>query len=238
VISTSSAPETVFQLLGGRYDAAATDERLRTWTLFSPIVLASFGIARPLGDLPQMMVIDNVTPFEVGGVQNRRLSLRICNEPDGFAPPGHSIVQAIATTDYAWWARLSPERHTAEKERVGQILLEAIDGNLPGVLSACRMTDVATPITYWRSARSWRGAYEGWMPGNGSLLASSLPHRLPGLAGMYLAGQWVEPGGGVPLACTSGRRAVQVLCADRGVPFVCPPRPTRADPVLVPPAHH
>lgn len=28
----------------------------------------------------------------------------------------------------------------------------------------------------------------------------------------------------LPLACASGRRAVQVLCADRGVPFVIPPR--------------
>lgn len=129
VISTSSAPETVFHLLGGRYDTMATDERMHTWTLFPPIVLAM---------------------------------------------------------------------------------------------------DVATPLTYWATARSWRGAYEGWMPSGGSLLASSLPHRLPSLAGMYLAGQWVEPGGGVPLACTSGRKAVQVLCADRGVPFVIPPRVAHA----------
>jgi phytoene dehydrogenase-like protein len=99
VISTSSAPETVFQLLGGRYDAAATNERLERWTLFPPIVLASFGIALPLRELPQMMVIDDVLPFDLGGVRNSRLSLRICNEDDGFAPPGHSVVQAIGRTD-------------------------------------------------------------------------------------------------------------------------------------------
>jgi phytoene desaturase len=223
VISTSSAPETVFHLLGGRYDATATEERLRTWTLFSPIVLASFGVALPLRELPQMMVLDGVVPFELGGVRNSRLSLRICNEDDGFAPAGHSVVQAIGRTDYAWWARLGA-RYPAEKERAGKILLEAIERCLPGVEAACRMSDVATPLGYWTTARSWRGAYEGWMPSEGSLLASSLPHRLPSLAGMYLAGQWVEPGGGVPLACASGRKAVQVLCADRGVPFVIPPR--------------
>ena len=223
VISTSSAPETVFHLLGGRYDAAATDERLRTWTLVTPIVLASFGVAQPLRELPQMLVIDGVPPFVVGGVENRRLSLRICNEEDGFAPPGHSVIQAFAKTDYAWWARLGT-RHAEEKERAGQILLDAIERSLPGIRSACRMSDVATPITYWTTARSWRGAYEGWMPSDGALPPPNLPHRLPGLAGMYVAGQWVEPGGGVPLACTSGRQAVQVLCADRGVPFVVPPR--------------
>lgn len=228
VISTSSAPETVFHLLGGRYDAATTEERLRTWTLFPAIVLASFGVASPSRDLPQMMVIDGVEPFELGGVKNDRLSLRICNEEEGFAPPGHSVVQVIAKTDYAWWARLGA-RYAAEKERAGQLLLRAVDRSLPGIDDACRMTDVATPLTYWTTARSWRGAYEGWMPSEGSMLAGSLPHRMSGLAGMYLAGQWVEPGGGVPLACTSGRRAMQVLCADHGVPFVTPPRPARLD---------
>ncbi|HTV19187.1 MAG TPA: NAD(P)/FAD-dependent oxidoreductase [Polyangiaceae bacterium] len=228
VISTSSVPETVYHLLGGRYDAAATAERLRTWTLFSPIVLASFGIALPLRELPQMLVIDGVAPFEIGGVPNRRLSLRICNEDDGFAPPGHSVVQAIAGTDYAWWARLGAA-HAAERDRAGQVLLDAIDRSLPGVgiSSACRMTDVATPVTYWTTARSWRGAYEGWLPSDGSMPPPRIPHRVTGLAGMYMAGQWVEPGGGVPLACTSGRQAVQVLCADRGVPFVVPPPSSR-----------
>lgn len=228
VISTSSAPETVFHLLGGRYDAAATEERLRSWTLFNPIVLASFGVALPLRELPQMLVIGDVLPFELGGVSNTRLSLRICNEEDGAAPAGHSIVQAIARTDYSWWARLGA-RHAAERDRAGQILLEAIDRNLPGLglAAACRMRDVATPLTYWTTARSWRGAYEGWMPSDGSLPPPRLPHRLPGLSGMYVAGQWVEPGGGVPLACTSGRQAVQVLCADRGLPFVVPPRTAR-----------
>jgi hypothetical protein len=31
-----------------------------------------------------------------------------------------------------------------------------------------------------------------------------------------MAGQWVEPGGGVPMALMSGRQAVQLLCADEG----------------------
>ena len=35
-----------------------------------------------------------------------------------------------------------------------------------------------------------------------------------------MAGQWVEPGGGVPLALMSGRQAVQLMCHDAGRPFV------------------
>jgi phytoene dehydrogenase-like protein len=47
VISTSSAAETVLRLLGGRYEASATRERLAKWRLFDPVVLASFGVERP-----------------------------------------------------------------------------------------------------------------------------------------------------------------------------------------------
>jgi phytoene dehydrogenase-like protein len=35
-----------------------------------------------------------------------------------------------------------------------------------------------------------------------------------------MAGQWVEPGGGVPMAVMSGRQVVQLICADDERPFV------------------
>jgi phytoene dehydrogenase-like protein len=35
-----------------------------------------------------------------------------------------------------------------------------------------------------------------------------------------MAGQWVEPGGSVPVVAMSGRNAVQVICHEDGRPFV------------------
>jgi len=44
----------------------------------------------------------------------------------------------------------------------------------------------------------------------------SMPKTLPGRADLYLCGQWVEPGGMVPVCAMSGRNAIQLLChADR-----------------------
>ena len=34
----------------------------------------------------------------------------------------------------------------------------------------------------------------------------------PGPEDFYMAGQWVEPSGGLPPAATSGRNAIQVIC--------------------------
>ena len=84
------------------------------------------------------------------------------------------------------------------------------------------MADVATPLTFWRNARAWRGAYEGWMPSTDNFM-QHVPKTLPGLDRLYMAGQWVEPGGGVPTALMSGRQLVQILCSEAGKPFVAAP---------------
>ena len=42
---------------------------------------------------------------------------------------------------------------------------------------------------------------------------------MDGVKDLYLAGQWVEPGGGVPTAVWSGRKAVQMICHRDGREF-------------------
>ncbi|MFO0745412.1 MAG: NAD(P)/FAD-dependent oxidoreductase [Myxococcota bacterium] len=212
VVSTASAPETVRHLLGGRYGADALERRLGKWKLFQPIVVASYGVELPLADAPSALTIDGLEPFEVGGRANDRLYLRILNDDPCFAPAGHSVVQVIAETDYDWWARRGGS-YPGDKERIGAELLAQIDRHLPGVRDAVRMTDVATPLSFWSMARSWRGAFEGWMPSSDDAYGH-VEKTLPGLERLYLAGQWVEPGGGVPTACTSGRAVAQLIAAD------------------------
>ncbi len=79
------------------------------------------------------------------------------------------------------------------------------------------MIDIATPLTFWRNARTWRGAFEGWLPG--ANVFTHVPKTLPGLERFYLAGQWVEPGGGVPMATMSGRHVVEIISAAQGRQF-------------------
>lgn len=40
-----------------------------------------------------------------------------------------------------------------------------------------------------------------------------------GLDNFYMAGQWVQPGGGVPTAAQSGRDVIQMICKRDGVSF-------------------
>jgi phytoene dehydrogenase-like protein len=217
VLSTASTPETVLRLLGGRYEGEVTRRRLSDWKLFEPIVLASFGVAAPLSGVPSMLLVDGLAPFTVGQTENDRLYLRVCNDDRALAPDGHAVVQAVLRTDYDWWATRGTG-YEAAKDEAAHAALARINQVIPGIGQRVDMTDVATPLTFWRSARSWRGAYEGWMPSSESIFGH-VSKKLRGLEGLYLAGQWLEPGGGVPMAIMSGRQAIQILCADEGRAF-------------------
>lgn len=218
VVSTASAPETVLRLLGGRYDAEVTRDRLARWKLFDPIVLASFGVERAYEDIPSTLLIDGLAPFSIGGRANEHLYLRVYNDDPSFAPTGHTVVQAMLATDYTWWATRGT-RYGSEKDAVAATVLAQLEPHFPGIRAATRVTDVATPLTYWNMARAWRGAFEGWMPSGESFFAH-VNKTLAGLRGFYMAGQWVEPGGGIPMAVMSGRQALQLACADEKRPFV------------------
>jgi phytoene desaturase len=210
VVSTSSGPETVLRLLGGHYGAEATRRRLETWKLFQPIVIVSCGVSRDMSDYPATLLLDGIEPVPAGGHDNPLLTIRIFNDEPRVAPPGHTVVQVLAQTSYDWWARCGSS-YQAQKEVVAESLLGRLEPYLPGLRASVQMTDVVTPLTFWRNARSWRGAYEGWMPSPEAFFGH-IPKTLPGLEDFFMAGQWVEPGGGIPTALMSGRQLVQILC--------------------------
>ena len=220
VISTSSLPETALRLLGGRYDAGDVRARLASWRLIAPIVLASFGVSLPLRELPPLGVIDGIEPFELGGARNDSLYVRVTNDDPSLAPDGHVVLQTMPATSYDWWATRGA-RYAAEKDAAAEAILGRLEPFAPGLRDHVEVTDLATPLTFWTTARSWRGAFEGWIPRDGS---GHVKKTLGDLERLYLAGQWVEPGGGVPTAVLSGRQAVQLLCHDANVTFRAPAR--------------
>ncbi len=57
VVSTASMPETVLRLLGCSYGVDETRKRMAAWKLFQPIVLATYGLATPLRDVPRPTVL-------------------------------------------------------------------------------------------------------------------------------------------------------------------------------------
>ena len=220
VVSAADGYSTIFQLLGGRYVDGPIRERYERWALFRPLLIVSLGVACTFPDQPSETMLRLQRPLSVAGQEVDGLMLRIFNRDLTLAPQGKTVVQALMETDFADWCDLQKERsrYEAEKERVAAQVRERLEAHLPGLSAKVEMTDVATPYTLWRYTRNHRGSYEGWLM-TPEQVGKPVPKTLPGLKNFYMAGQWVEPGGGIPPALYSGRQAVQLICHQDGVPF-------------------
>lgn len=223
VISAADGYSTIFRLLGGRYVDQGIRDRYANWPLFSPLLMISFGTARQFPGEPAAGLIRLQEPLKVGGQETEGLMVRIFNYDASLAPAGKTVVQVYLETEFDYWNDLQQDRarYEAEKQRVAADVLDRLERHYPGITAQVEMTDVATPFTLWRYTRNHRAAFEGWLMTKETVL-TQVPKTLPGLSNFYMAGQWVEPGGGIPPALYSGRNAVQIICKQDGKPFAGP----------------
>ncbi len=222
VISAADGHSTLFNLLGGRYVDRATHERYANWPLFQPIVMVTFGVKREFPGEPAANIIRLKQPFSIGNRKVDAMWCRLFNYDPTLAPAGKTVVQVTAETDYESWKELreeNPSRYRAAKERVAAEVLTRLEVHYPGLGATVEMSDVATPVTFWRYTRNYRGAYEGWLM-SVKTAQTRIKKTLPGLDNFYMAGQWVEPGGGIPPALYSGRNAIWLLCRREGKRFI------------------
>jgi phytoene dehydrogenase-like protein len=224
VISTADGHTTIFDMLDGKY----INDKVRSYyehpLLFPPLIYIGLGVARSFADVPPSVVgisfpLD--VPVTIAGERRKRLGVQIYNFDPTLAAKGKAVLKVQFNTSYDYWKKLrrEPERYNAEKEHIAEQVIALLDQRFPGLAAKVEMHDVATPITWERVTGNWRGSYEGWLPTTKSLM-TRMSKTLPGLDNFYMAGQWVEPGGGLPTAARSGRNVTQIICKRDKRPFV------------------
>ncbi len=228
VISAADGHTTIFSMLGGKY----IDNKIRGYydkpSLFPPLVYVGLGVKRTFDDIPSSvggLIFPLAKPLTIAGKKHQQLGVQIYNFDPTLAPKGKIVLRVMFNTDYDYWKKLSqePERYNAEKEHIADQVVAALDQRFPGLAAKVEMRDVATPLSWERYTGNWRGSYEGWLPtaqGDMAFLTGRMSKTLPGLDNFYMAGQWVEPGGGLPTAAMSGRNVTQIICKQDKKPFV------------------
>ena len=213
VVSAADGRSTIFDMLGGHYLDDRVRHRYNTWPIFDPIVLVDFGLRTKWPDSVNATMVFLERPMQAAGRNVESFFVRTFDNQPGFAPEGHSVAQVLLASDWQAWNRLSEDRkaYEAEKCRIADEVMARLEPYLPGIRSAVEEVDVATPRTFWRYSRNHRGAFEGFMMTPKTMM-TRVPKTLPGLGNFYMAGQWVEPGGGLPVAIASGKNAVRLIC--------------------------
>ena len=218
VISAADGHATIFDLLEGKHVDDTIRDYYDTLIPFPPLVYVSLGVNRKFNDVPQCsggMAIQLRSPIMIGTVEQKYLNAHIYNFDPTLAPEGRTLLTVMFQTDYAYWKKLreNDELYKAEKERIADIVVTLLDRRFPGLAAQVEMRDVATPTTFERYTGNWKGSFEGWqVTPNTWSIGKVMRKTLPNLDNFYMAGQWVEPGGGLPPAAMSGRNVMQIIC--------------------------
>ena len=209
IISAADGRTTLYDML----DGAFLTDRIR-WSyenpsLWPPIMSISIGVKRDFSEKPEINEFKLEKPLIVGGKETNWVAfIHFCQDSQ-FAPKGKSVIKTQFETDYFYWKNLyendNPEYHS-EKEKVLHAFIAIMNEKFPGFRDDIEVTDIATPVTWENYTGNWQGSYEGWVPTIKAFsFGETLPKELPGLKNFYMTGQWVTPGGGVPMCAALGK---------------------------------
>jgi len=218
VVSAADGHATIFEMLDGKF----LDETIKGYyeklLPFPAIVYVALGVNRVCDDIhPSVggVAIRLQEPIRIGNQEHTHISVRFYNYDPTLAPEGKTLVAVMLNTDYEYWKKLREDdvRYKAEKEKIADTLIAILDKRFPGFASQVEMRDVASPTTFVRYTGNWKGSFEGWQvtPETWSF-GKLMKKTLPGLHNFYMAGHWVEPGGGLPTVALSGRNVIQIIC--------------------------
>ncbi len=211
VIAACDMYDTLYRMLGGKYAHGQLDAMLRSSELFEPICAVSFGLKRRFG-IPFSQTFECPEGVRTApDIVVNRLSLQSFEFDPSAAPENKSSVMVLLASRLDYWQKLREENkaeYDALKRRLADEVADAVDRRIPGFKDAVEVTDVATPATYVRYANLYKGSWEGFAPTPAAIRAN-IRKTVDGVKGLYLAGQWTTPGGGICTAVKSGKDAVR-----------------------------
>ncbi|MDR2038545.1 MAG: NAD(P)/FAD-dependent oxidoreductase [Bacteroidales bacterium] len=222
IVPTVDAYTVLHQLLQGKYEDTYFKERFDSPEnyRFLSATLVSLGINADLKKYPEFLCLKLTHPLTINQTVYHELSMKNYSYDPEFNIDGKSLITlTIEDKEYKYWKQLkedSPALYRQEKEKVAKAIIDELTAVYPELAGKTEMTDVATPLTFNRYCKTYQGAYMSFFPLTN---IKRKRHRglVDGIENMYLAGQWVYPNGGLPLAAMAGKFAIQRICKKNGI---------------------
>ena len=161
-------------------------------------------------------------PFELAGVTINRLNMKNYKLDPINAPADKALIEVkVLEKDpqYFYWKNLretDKAAYDAAKQKAGADILERLEERVPSLKGKLSYLDSWTPYTYTRYCNSYMGNFMTFITTKKSSNLFNVKGTLKGLDNVVLAGQWLSMPGGLPMAMTSGKFAVQRILRSQG----------------------
>ncbi|MDR1102920.1 MAG: FAD-dependent oxidoreductase [Tannerella sp.] len=212
----------LYQLLQGKYSFPYYEKRfasIEKYPLISAMQIA-FSVETDLRHRPHSLTLKPSLPLIAGGDEIAHVHVRHFACDPAFSTE-ESTLAVIWFVNFAYdrWSALrekSEEEYQSEKKRIGDRMLAELQRAYPETQGKAEVIDIATPLAYHKFCNAYKGAYMSFLSRPGTMPES---HRgvIDGISNLFLAGQWVFPDGGLPLALLSGKFAIQRLAGHLGM---------------------
>jgi phytoene dehydrogenase-like protein len=226
VLSAADGYSTIYKMLQGAYKSKEIIKMYENNSMQRPApgMYFSLGLNRSFDGQPhwlflplkQAITIDNKTTMN-------ELALTIVNFDPTAAGPGRTCLTAmLSSNDCDYWVELrgkNKSRYDEEKKKICNQIIDMLEERFGDIKSHVEACDLATPATYIRYTDNWQASAQGWSASK-QTFGKNISKKLPGLQNFYMAGQWVEIGGGVPMCMMSGRNVAQLICKRDNAEFV------------------
>ena len=169
-------------------------------------------------------------PFNVGGIEINHLTVRSYSYDDTFTRNEKTVLSVLidqSNREYFYWKNLSKNRelYLKMKQNIANQVKQRIVQHFNQIQNL-EVLDVSTPHTFNRYVNTSNGVYMGFFFTKRDVMYSH-SGVLHGLKNFYLSGQWLQGPGGLPIAMTQGKFAIQRICKRENLSFVFSPLPTK-----------
>lgn len=167
-------------------------------------------------------------PFNLAGLDIGHITVRSYRYDESFDRGNKTVMTVLLDQynfNYDFYKKLSenPIAYRKFKDDLAKAIKARIIRKFPEMESSIEVLDVATPLTLTRYTNVTKGAYMGFLfTHNKSMFAYN--GHVRGLKNFYLSGQWLQGPGGLPIAMTQGKFAIQRICKKEKLNYVFSPK--------------
>jgi phytoene dehydrogenase-like protein len=217
VISTASPDVLLRELLDSHYEDAYFEKRFNASADYPTLAMTLIPliIDADMSKFPYKLYFTPKQAVVVNKTEIKRLKINHYGYDYAFCRNGKTLAEVfLHTSEYDYWHDLkasSPQTYKEVKEKIAEHVIAEVETVYPETQGKIKLLDVATPVTFQHYTGNFRGSYVPFctMP---DIEYENHPGVITGVKNLYLAGQWVFPDGGLPMAALGGKYAVQRIC--------------------------
>jgi len=154
------------------------------------------------------------TDMQVADWMGDRMSVKSYAYEPSFAPEGKQIVQVLIGLQedaYDYWMELykNKDEYQSKKAEIANKVLKKIEERFIEYKGKMKILDIWTPVTYHRYCNAYKGYNQSYTITKHSAKNPYPSANIKGIDNVVLAGQWLNPPGGLPGAAIQGKYSIQ-----------------------------